>query len=255
MQVEVNIHPLKAHAKRLQQVSKSAMPRAIRNTLNSVAFHVKQSSMLKTSKEEFVNREKNFFKANSSVSMANGFNVNNMSATIGFKPTKVKHNQSVEDLEQQEHGGDIKGRSFIPNKEARVGGSDKRVVRPINRLENISNAISAEKVMFKGSRRHRGQRWIRAAFKAVKLYGRQALVIGNVLPNGTRTLSRIDSITKGNARGGKLNIRRTPLYSYKKGRAVKVAGTNFMKRASLESAMKGSEFFLRHAMVEYDRLK
>jgi hypothetical protein len=94
--------------------------------LNKAAFDVKQNTMLKSAEASFVKRQPNFFKANSRVEMASGWDLDKMQATVGFNSSGLKggsNNHAVEDLEQQERGGTIKSRSFIPTDSVPDGGS------------------------------------------------------------------------------------------------------------------------------------
>lgn len=238
-------------ANRLERFSKSGLPMAVRTALNSTAFDVKKRTMPAAAKEDFVNRSKNFFKANSRVDMAKGFNVNLMKSTVGFISNNLKgsSNFAVQDLEQQEHGGTIQGKSFIPLKEARVSKSMSKLVRPANRLSRIKNIVNTKDV--KGTK-NKSQRFIRAAFMAKKLYGNNAFVL-NSYQGSRQTLSKIDQISS-NMKTRKLQIVRTPVYSYKKGRHVAVKSKGFMKRASYEANMKMEEHFINAARKQLNRI-
>lgn len=265
--LNINSDDLNAHANRLRKMHKSALPNAIRETLSKAALNVKQQTMPKTAKKEFTNRTPNFFKANSSVDFAKGYDVNQMRATVGFIDSKLKNkatNYAIKDLEQQEYGGAIKGRSFIPMDEARTGKSHSKNVKKINRLETVikredpidvnkvTNHIRASTIASGLSRRNgKKQAYIKAALVAKKLHGDEAYVLGNA-KNGKRTLSRINSITT-DAKTRQLKIDRTPLYTYKQGRAVKVDPTNFMKRASHETQSKMDAIFIKEAQKQFER--
>jgi hypothetical protein len=106
-------------ANKLEKINRSAFPVAVRQTLNSAAFDLKQNTMPQITGSLFVKRKPNFFKANSKVFPAKGFEVKNMRATAGF----VGKDQAIDDLEQQEIGGRIKSRSFIALDTARVSKS------------------------------------------------------------------------------------------------------------------------------------
>lgn len=255
MILNVNTKALAHHANRLEEIHRSAMPVAIRNTLNSAAFDVKKNTMPASANDTFINRRPNFFKANSKVAMAQGLNVTSMKATVGF--TSLGNNKAVDELKQQEHGGQIGGRAFIPMSTARVGANWNRNVRADFRMQTIANkdVIDANKVRFKGHYRKKSQRFVRAAIKAFELHGPNALVMGNLNPNsGMKTLSAIKSVTIDKSKGT-VKIKRTPLYSYIKGRKVKIAGTNFMKRASLETGLKMEKYFIEHAEKQLAKYK
>jgi len=226
---------------KLEKMRKSALPVAIRQSLNSAAFDVKQNTMPAEAKSKFINRSPNFFKANSKVEQAQGFNVNTMKATVGFveKNLKGNSNYAVKDLEEQEHGGKISNKSFIPTNAAR-GGNAKRLVKPMNRLTGIKNIVDAKRA--KGV--NKGQRFIKSAVHAG--------VGGYVLAEfkGQMILWRVNSLSRTSKGAFKL----TALYTYKKKRGVKVSKTEFMKTASLQSGGKIEEYFRIAAQKQIDKL-
>src|SRR5687767_16018423 len=93
MELNINSDAVVKHTNTLEKMHRSAMPLAIRNTLNSVAFDVKKNTMPASAEREFVTRAPNFFKANSRVEMARGWNVDSMQSVVGFIPK----DQAVED--------------------------------------------------------------------------------------------------------------------------------------------------------------
>lgn len=250
MILNINSNALVAHTNRLEKLHRSALPVAIRGTLNNAAFDVKQNTMPKSAKKEFVQRQPNFFKANSRVEMAKGFNVSTMKATVGFVEGRLKgdKNFAVRDLEEQEYGGEIKGRSLIPIDESRRGSSSVKPVRANYRLSNIKNVINANKVQS----RNKKQKFIRAAFAAKKIYGNNAFVLGNIRNKGRLTLSKIRTVR---STGARVVISRVPVYSYQAGFVARVKRTGFMKRASLESGLKIEQYFIRQAQRQIDRLQ
>jgi hypothetical protein len=238
----------KYFAGKLQTMKRSAFPNAVRETLSKSALNVKQKTMPASAKKAFTERQKNFFKANSKVDFAKGYDIKRMEATIGFVSEKLKggNNYAVKDLEQQEEGGQIKKRTFIPIDTARTGKSKSKLVQKKNILEKIKNIV---KVRRTGNAK---QAWVKAAIIAKKLYGNDAYVLGRA-KEGKQTLSRINNITRpGGARD--ISINRTPLYSVVKGRAVAVKGTQFMKRASYETQSNMNAVFIIEAQKQINRL-
>lgn len=221
----------------LEQMHRSALPNAVRNTLNSVAFDVKQNTMPASASKEFTNRVPNFWKANSRVQMAKGFNIGSMEAVVGFYPKGGPgSDHAVDDLEEQEYGGTIESRSFIPMTSAR-GGNQAKPVRPQNRLGRVKKIINANTIEGKTPQ----QQFIHAVNKA----GKGGFVIGN---NSRKTLFRVESAEPG-------NIKLKALFSYEKGRNVRVSGKGFMRSASLVSAGKMESIYAREAQKQIDRLK
>lgn len=249
MRLNINSDAAVVFTNKLEKLHRSALPVAIRQSLNSAAFDVKKRTMPKSAHKSFTVRQPNFFKANSRVEMASGFDVKTMRATVGFVEQKLKGNRNfaVKDLEQQEHGGNIKGRSLIPIDESRIGSSSTKPVRVKYRLNEIKNVINSNKV--KAS--NRKQKFIRAAFMSKKLYGSNSFVLGNIRSKGRLTLSYINSIR---STGKKVEIKRTPVYSYEKGFVARVKPRNFMKRASEESGLNIEHYYIENARKQIERL-
>lgn len=256
IQLNIDSDELQAYVKKLRGMHKSAFPNAVRETLSKAALNVKQKTMPKSAKKEFTQRSPNFFKANSSVDFAKGYNVGQMKAVVGFVSTKLKlgsKNFAIKDLEKQEYGGSIGGRSLIPMSRARTGNNPKKNVKKTNRLSEIdfSKVVKSNRIASKLGGKNKKQAFIRAAIMAKKLYGAESYVLGNA-KNGKKTLSRIDSIST-NLQTKKLEIKRTPLYTYAKGRVVKVESTHFMKRASFETQSNMNAIFIQEAQKQFER--
>lgn len=262
MQLNINTDAAVIFTNKLEQLHKSALPSAIRGALNRAVFDVKKTTMPQEASASFQSRQKNFFKANSKFENAKGFNISTMQSTVGFYSNNLlgNDNYAVKDLEQQEHGGDIGGKAFIPMKAARVGGKGK--VRANARLADlISNKkiVSASKTKSVGTRFLK-QKFIRAAIKAKSLNPDNAFVLGNI-KNGSQTLFRINELwtgTRGANQGfgsRKLMIQLVPLYRVKRGRHIHIGkATGFMKRASLSTSIKMEEFYIIEAKRQLAKL-
>jgi len=233
--LNINTSATVVHTNRLKKLHRSALPNAIRNTLNKCAFYIKQDTMPKSADRSFIKRQPNFFKANSRVEMAKGFDVNTMRSTVGFisEGLRGSNNFAVKELEQQEYGGTIPKRSFIPLDAARIGGSPTRVPTLKARLSEIEGIVNSN--LLTGA--SRPAKFIRAAFKA----GVGGHVIGN-FPN--KKLYRIEKISRST---GKLNLKTKALYYFKKGRSVKIDSTGFMRRASMQSQARMDQFYISEA--------
>lgn len=246
MQLNINTDAAVAFTNKLEKMRKFDLPIAIRGALNDAAKDVKMNTMPKLANEVFKKRSPNFFKANSKYIFANGFNINTMRSEVGFFENKLANqptNYAVKELEQQEHGGSIGHKGFIAMRQAR---GSRGLVKSNARIKALrENAIDARKG--NGSKK---QNWIRAAIVAKKL---GKYVLGNVW-KGNRTLSRIDEVWGSTGKNKNFSfasrsilIKRTPLYTFRKGRTVKVAGQNFMKRASEESGLNLPVFYIKNA--------
>jgi hypothetical protein len=236
--LDVNTDALVSFTNTLEKLSENDVPRVVAKTLNSAALDVKQKTMPASARRTFTNRSKNFFKSHSQVEFAKrSSNINNIKSTVGFTDKKIPTSQNkfaVKELEQQEYGGSIKKRSFIPLNRSRVGGSYNRNVAKRNRLGNIKfvKARQAQGV-------NEGQRFIKSVMHA----GRG----GHVLSE-KGILFRVNSVRR--TKGGALKL--TALYSFKKSRTVRVHNTNFMRYASERSSEKLDDLFIKEAKKQIE---
>ena len=221
--------------KKLESISRSAMPNAVRSTLNGMAFDVKKTTMPKSAEKNFTIRKKNFFKANSRVEMARGFDVNGMHSVVGFK-SLGKKNPSVDDLKFQERGGKIKKRDFIPVDESRTGKAHSRLVSKKNQLGNIRNVVKVGDTNGKSGR----QKFVKSVLRAGKG--------GHILTHNQ--LVRVDGIRK-TKRG--LKFRLKTLYTYKDNRSANIKATHFMKEATDQTSRKGKGIFNKEAVKQLKR--
>jgi len=234
VQFNVNTDAVVSLTNKLEKLHRSAFPVAVRSTLNSAAFDMKGNTILSSAAGTFVQRKPSFFKASSRVDSAKGFDVNTMRAMVGF----TGKSQAVEDLEQQEHGGKIEGRSFVPMRTARTSTSDTKPVRANARLSRIKVVSTANT-----TGKNEAQKFV----KSVLFAG----VGGNVLSewNGKKYLWRVNSLKR--TKEGQFKL--TPLYSFEKGRDVKVSATGFMEKSTMQTATKMDDFFFRHAEKQFQK--
>jgi len=251
MKLNINSDAVVKFTNQLEKMRKFDLPIAIRTTLNDAAFDVKKNTMPQTADAEFKKRQPNFFKANSKVESAQGFDVNKMKSTVGFFENKLNDaptNYAVKDLEQQENGGTIGSKSFIAMKAAR---NSRGLVKPNARIKALrENAINAQNG--KGNKK---QRFVKAAIIAQRT---GKMLLGNKW-KGAQTLSRIDEIWSATKRQNRLSsrkilIKRTALYTFRKDRTITVASTNFMKRASHESGLKIEIFYIKNAEKRFAKM-
>ena len=235
------------HTARLERIHKSALPVAVRSSLNAAAFDVKTNTMPKTAKK-FVQRAPTFFKAQSKVKPAEGFNIQTMVATVGFmKGNAAKETgYATQDLEQQEEGGMIDKRAFIPVDAARAGKSHKRRVSNKYRLAAIKKAIfnaKSSRLKVKGK-----QAFILSAIYAQK----GGFVLGQDKKNGNRSLLVINSVKRV---GKDTKVNSTAIYKVKAKRKVSVKKTNFMRTASEESGKKIEQYYIKEATKQLQKYK
>lgn len=258
----IDTRELIGFTKRLENLSKTALPNVVRKTLNDAAMDVKKTTMPESS-HVFTQRQKNFFTANSRVEFAqNSSSISNMQSSVGFmeKGLKGENNYSVKDLEQQEAGGKIAGRSFIPTKNARIGNSNTGLVKAQFRLSSIMEKI-ANAADFTG--KNDRQKFIHAA----SFVGKGGFVIGTGEESNfvyyIAWIGRTDkrhSVSKRGLGAAMLNrkgntvVNAIPIYSIEGGRNVNVEGTHFMEKASEKTTKKMEKFFIINAEERFKRV-
>lgn len=241
---EIDTSAVEKYAEQLIKLHRSALPTAIRATLNEAAYDVKTNTLQKSAKKNFINRDNNFFKANSTYEKATGWNIAAMQSSVGMFENKLKNkstNYAVKDLEQQEHGGKIGGKAFIGMRNARTGRSTNKKIRGNARMSDIPNNITP---LNRRSAKSRSQQFIRAAMYALK--NSDGYVLGHQTKGGGSTLWKVDSISL-NVKTRRMKLKATPLYNVKGGRTISVKATHFMKEASEKSAKKMPKTFNREA--------
>lgn len=235
MQLNVNANEVIALTAKLEQLNRSAFPSAVKNTLNTAAFDMKKNELPASASSNFINRKPSFFKANSKVITANGFDVNTMKATVGF----TGKDQAVDDLEQQESGGTIKSRSFIPLKFARSGNSNNKLVRANARLKNIK-IIDAKNAPGKNDK----EKFVQSVIHA----GVGGIVLSEI--NGRAFMWKVNSLKRTSNGSFKL----TPLYSFKKGRTVTVKARHFVEEAATKTAPKIEDYYKAAAEYQFKKV-
>lgn len=249
--VDVNSEEVIKFSKKLDRISKSALPRAVRSTLDTLAFDTKKKTLLEEANKAFTQRNKAFYKRFSRVEKVSTNKINSMKSKVGMvdRSSSGTREQAGVDQTQQQLGGTIKGRTFIPLDSARVGKNNKRNVRKQNRLSNLKIALN--------TRNSRGanpkERFVKGAVFAVKKFGNDA-IIQHRRDDGKEYLYRI-------SRGGsdiktrEFGLKVEALYSVKRGRTVRVDAKPFTLRAALRSQKRTEKIFKFHAQRRINAIR
>lgn len=235
MRIDINTDNLVTFTNKLEKLHKSALPVAIRGTLNDAAFKFKKETMPQMAKAIFEERQPNFFKANSRVEPATGFNINAMASTAGFLSSGLHNaatNYAVKDLEDQEHGGTIQGRSFKPLRAARIGGrGNVKANARISKILKAGNIVD----MRDSKASSKMQQFIKASVHA----GVGGFVLGG------RVLFRVTQIKRTNT--GNTIIKKENLYSFKKSGVARVTETGFVRKSALKVQKEMEKFYILQA--------
>jgi len=144
----------------------------------------------------------------------------------------------VQEVEQQEEGGTISHKSFIPLPGARVGNSFNKKVRANARLKNLNN--------LKNVKNARGKNFAEKLIKSAEFVGKGGLLLAG------KVVYRIDSVRR---QGKDTIFKKTKLYSFKKNRSVRVHATHFMHDASMQTHKKIEKFYIDEALRQIAKFK
>ena len=219
MAFDINTDALVKLTTKLGGLHKSALPSAVRNTLNDAAFETKTWIPI-TASRKFTTRKKSFFRAFSSVEKARGFDINGMKSAAGINP--AKGSQVADGLEGQETGGTINTRKLIPHDKARIGGSHSRVLKRKHRLDRISLTTPGRKTS--GG----------VNYLLVKKGNK-----GTVFEVG------------GAGKKNKL----TPIYTYKNSKKSKVKKAPFMAPAAMIATKQIPNNYLKNATFQINKIR
>jgi hypothetical protein len=223
--------------RKLGDVSRSAYPIAVRQTLNQAAFDVKQNTLEVSATNNFIRRSPNFFKRFSGVNRAAGFDVNRMKAEVGMTDmSQVTAQAAVSHLNQQEFGGGISGgRDYL--KASRSGSNSRRVGK--------ANYLSKSNVLH-GQFKRKGttkSNFIASAYAALKTGKMMKFKSASGITFYSKVTS-MSSVSRGKNRG---QVRIVSKLMIERRNAVGIKATHFMREAAMLTYAKVPEFFNKQA--------
>ncbi len=223
---------------KLEKLHKSAMPVAVRGTLNDLAFEAKKKHLPRTFEKAFTVRKKGFVNSHSRVNKSpNTFKLSEMEAEMGIVQGK---SDAGDELKKQEFGGQIKGRDYIPlpgpsggKGKARTSGSYGKTVSKRYYLTRIEP--EKHKPVFKQ------QGFIRAAFAAG---------VGEFLRFG-EVLLEIKKLSKPSR--DHVFIKAEPIYSYEQGRSITLDKRPFIQPAGVLAQKSTNKIFREQAKKRFEK--
>ena len=250
--LNVNNDAVVVFARKLEKLSKTAFPNVVRKTLNETAMDVKQNTLPDSAKTAFEEqRTKTFFKRYSRVNFANGKDLRLMAAEVGMSDhmgLKGDNPDAVENMEEQEHGGEIKSRTYIPTAEGRTGKSWGRTTRKPNRWSTVKETKS----QWIKTADVRGRSWAEKAVRASLMAG-----VGGIVEDWHEGLQRNGTVWRV------MSIKKTPyghtfkridLFHINKRGKFKVKKKGFAKLAAEKSAGGLEKRFPRIAEKRFERV-
>jgi hypothetical protein len=213
MRLDVNTDAAIQLTAKLEKLSRSAFPSAVRNTLNETAFTTKKLVPIKA-KDNFTIRQKNLFNRLTIVDKANGFNVNSMVSRVGIDKKLDKVSLGIE---KQETGGSLKVPKLLAHNLARISGSVAKKVKSKNYLKNIRNIGTSTK-------RLSGSKFFRIK-KGIKETVFERISKNKILP----------------------------IYNIRKNTSVNVKARPFLKPSAIEASKKMNEVYNKQAEFQFKK--
>ncbi len=220
---------------RLTSIHRAAFPNAVRFTLNDLAFDVKKNTLFPVlSQTEMIIRSPQFFKRYSGIEKATGWDISAMQSQVGMMPSG-EASKAVTRLKEQEEGGTLQERSFIPDKKVRTGSTERGRVRRSGYLSKLSLAGHISKGDKPGLIRTVTGTRISSGGSGKG----NVIIYGSVLYEiqGFKRIRKTDTI--------KLHLKK--LYTYKKDRKINLKPQRFMQSSAMESGEKLQALFNQNA--------
>lgn len=211
MEIKVDTTELGRLSRALIQFRRSAFSSVTRSTLNDLAFETKKN-VNKLSYNQFTIRERprqNIFNTGILVEKAKYDRIETMKSSVGLNGQSRWGNLS-KSVAKQELGGTIDKKSMIPLNTVRVSRSNKKKITGKKKLSKLNL--------------NRGNTGGYFKFKA---------------KNGKQYIA--EPVGRGKRR--KLRL----LYTYKKGRSVRIKKRPFLMPSAIKASFKTTEFFRKNA--------
>lgn len=224
---------------KLMDLHRAALPNAVRFTLSDLAFDVKKNTLYPALNESgMIIRNPTFFKKYSGVQKAVGWDISKMYSEAGMIP-EGNAAKAVSRLKEQDEGGKLGNRNYVPDDQARIGGNRSGKVRKNNMHQRL---ILCGHVQW-GDK----QGLIRTVTRSgVEKQGRG---LGFVVIYGWNLYEIIGyhRVSKQHRKDDVIKLHLRKLYSYKKDRQIEVKPHHFIEKASLLSGKKLDEIFKENA--------
>lgn len=235
MILDINTDEIVQFTNKLERMHRSALPNAVRTTLNEAAFSMKgvkgkQGLVKKYGDATFDERTKNFTSIMTRVDKAKGWEIDKMQSSAGIASLPNK-DKAAQGLATQESGGTMAyERPFFPMDTARKGANKNATVAEKNKLIAIQNAVKVDGIGNK-------QALYKAAFSSSYV----------IYEKNRTTLFRVLSVSRG-------KIELYPLYRYREAFKPKVNQHLFIQPAGKEAGKNINNYFIKAAEHEFIKI-
>ena len=242
-QMNVNTDAAIILTAKLERMHRSAMPNAIRSSLNDAAFEMKKKNILGSAKLNMKVKNAMFFKKFTGVNKATGFNVDSMYSEVGFintDPNPIKGKKAIEGMESNEVGGSDSTGSMYLGK-ARGQNSLKRKVKVASRYDRSKLA-----------KKHIGHKNNSSALALISSFEERKPVfiraksgIGYVVQ-----VNKIDYEPGGKNRKISVDF----LMRSRNKKPAKAKATHFNREAAIKTSKQIDEFYLKNATYQFNKV-
>jgi len=244
MRINVDDKAIKSLTVNLRAINRTALPVAIRDTLNDAAFDDKKNSLHTSARRNFPGlKQPQFFKTFSRVNKATGYNINTMKSEIGMMDLgKPSARRAIENMDKQEIGGIVNdGFSYL---KASRGGKENGKVRRENYYDK-GKVISGRSKTKRG-RGTKKSKFIARVFRAKK--ENKPMFFDSMRGNFLVKVKRVSK--KGR---DKVSIDFKLLMKDRATTPARIKGTHFAEEAAKMSQKKIPDFYLKNAEKQFKR--
>ena len=219
---------------KLERMHKSAMPSAIRSTLNDAAFAMKQKEILDSAKSNMNVRNPSFFKRFTGVKRANGFNVGSMYSEVGFQDRGQNSARKAinKGMESNEFGGQDNDGGMYIGKTRTAKGLVKRNAR-FDKAKVLKSKSKSNVARMYASAKSKKQVFINTS--------------------KGRFLVQVKKFERG-ASGSGPDIKLDFLMRHRKQYVAKAKATHFNKEAALKTQKQMDNFYKKNAEYQFNKI-
>ena len=230
---------------KLERMHRSAMPSAIRSTLNDAAFTMKKKEILSSARLNMTVRNPIFFKKFTGVKRATGFKVDTMYSEVGFKNTDknpIKGKKAIEGMESNEFGGQDNDGGMYIGKSRNAKGLVKRNARFDK--SKVTRGYKSSNIRTKKSNNNFMGR-VFASIEDDK----------NVFINSKsgRFLVKAISVERG-TKDKKAKVKLEFLMRHRKQHIAKAKATHFNREAAITTSKQMDGFYLKNAEFQFNKV-
>lgn len=226
---------------KLERLRKTAFPSAVRATLSDGAFSMKKSGILDSAKKNLTVRNKTVFKKFTGVERAKGYNINTMSATVGFiDKDGVKGSKVAKGMESSEVGGvDRDGAMYM---------MATRTSKNRNRLVRKASRFNKSKIAKGTSSFRKSKKLSNISNMMASLNEKSPTFIETSKGKFLVQVSRL-----GKKSNGKFNIKLNFLMRDRKDFNARAKATHFNKEAAIKTSKMMDKFYYDNAQFHFNK--